>query len=224
VTLHSDPRGRVAGVRASFTYGPIAGLYDASLRMFGVRRGVEQFLSRLDWQLPAHPRILDAGTGTGTIGLWALKRLPDSEVVAFDIDRKMLAMLSRRAERLGENRRRLVVAHGDLRAPGVLIRLDDGQVLVLGPRTFDAVVVGAALEHVPLARLLRPGGVFLNLGIRPGPTGTVLARLYRCHTYSPDEIFRSLRSFGFVDIRALRLAAADSPANFTRIAVFARKP
>jgi len=92
-------------------------------------------------------------------------------------------------------------------------------------------VVGAALEHVPLdaaigplARLLRPGGVFLNLGIRPGPTGTVLARLYRCHTYSPDEIFRSLRSFGFVDIRALRLAAADSPANFTRIAVFARKP
>ena len=66
--------------------------------------------------------------------------------------------------------------------------------------------------------------MFLNLGIRPGPTGTVLARLYRCHTYSPDEIFRSLRSFGFVDIRALRLAAADSPANFTRIAVFARKP
>ena len=231
MTLHSDPRGRVAGVRASFTYGPIAGLYDASLRMFGVRRGVEQFLSRLDWQLPAHPRILDAGTGTGTIGLWALKRLPDSEVVAFDIDRKMLAMLSRRAERLGENRRRLVVAHGDLRAPGVLIRLDDGQVLVLGPRTFDAVVVGAALEHVPLdaaigplARLLRPGGVFLNLGIRPGPTGTVLARLYRCHTYSPDEIFRSLRSFGFVDMRALRLAVADFPANLTRIAVIARKP
>src|SRR5262249_25159903 len=38
VSLHSVPRGRVAGVPEPFMYGPIARLrlYDASLRMFGV--------------------------------------------------------------------------------------------------------------------------------------------------------------------------------------------
>jgi len=228
---HPTPSSGIAPASPPFVYGRIAEFYDASLRVFGVRRGVKQFLDRLDWRLPARPRVLDARTGTGTIALWALVHFPDAEVVAFDIDRKMLALLSRRAGRFRENRRRLTVAHGDLRSPEILTRLDDGHALVLAEHSFDAVVVSAALEHAPLdasvarlARLLRPGGVFLNLGIRPGPTATVLAHLYRFRPYAPDEVFQSLRRAGFVDIQVLRLMAADFPANLTRIAMIAHKP
>jgi len=204
--------------------------YDTGFRLLGFKRGVEQFLDRVEWRLPVHARVLDAGAGTGIIGLWFLRRFAESEVVAFDIDRQMLAVLWRSARRLGEPRRRLIVAHGDLRAPDVLTRLDNGQALALVEHSFDAVVVGAALEHAPLdasvdrrARLLRPGGVFPNLGVRPGPTATVLARLYRFRPYTTAEILQALRRFGFVDGRVLRLTATDFPANVTRVGVIARK-
>jgi len=215
----------------SFAYGRIADLYDTGFRLLGFKRGVEQFLDRMEWPLPARARVLDAGAGTGIIGLWFLRRFPDVEVVAFDIDRQMLAVLGRRAHRLGEPRRRLIVAVGDLRAPDVLTRVDSGQALALVERSFDAIVVGAALEHTPLdevvhrlARLLRPGGIFLNLGVRPGPTAAMLARVYRFHPYSTGEVLRSLRRSGFVDARVLRLTATEFPANLTRIGVMARKP
>jgi len=214
----------------SFDYGRVAELYDTTLRVLGVKRGVEQFLSRLDWRLPARPRFLDAGAGTGTIALWLLRHFADCEVVAFDIERRMLAILDRRARRLGNERRRLIVAHGDLRAPEVVTRLDSGQALALAEQSFDAVVVGAALEHAPLdasierlARFLRPGGVFLNLGVRPGPTARMLGHIYHFRPYEPGEVLRPLRRLGFVDVRVLRLTPADFPANLTRIGVLARK-
>jgi SAM-dependent methyltransferase len=219
------PRGT-----APFSYGRIAELYDTSLRLFGFKRGVEQFLERVDWRLPVRPRVLDAGAGTGLNGLWFLRRFPGSEVVAFDIDRQMLAVLARRARRLGGLRHRLIVAHGDLRAPDVLTRIDTGQAMVLAERSFDAVVVGAALEHVPLdtslerlARLLRPGGLFLNLGMRPGPPGAMLGRLYHFRPYTTGEIRRLLERLGFVDVHELRLTPTEFPANLTRIAVTGRK-
>ena len=191
---------------------------------------MEQFLERVDWCLPPRPRALDAGAGTGLNGLWFLRHFPGSEVVAFDIDRQMLAVLARRARRLGDLRHRLTVAHGDLRAPAVLTRIDTGQAIVLAPRSFDAVMVGAALEHVPLdavlerlARLLRPGGLFLNLGMRPGPSSAMLGRLYRFRPYTTGEVRRRLERLGFVDVHTLRLTPAEFPANLTRIAVTARK-
>lgn len=223
-------RARPDREASPFAYGRIAELYDTGLRVFGFKRGVEQFLERVDWRLPSRPRMLDAGAGTGINSLWFLRRFPDSQVVAFDIDRQMLAVLARSARRLDEGRHRLTVAHGDLRAPSVLTRLDSGHAVILAEHSFDAVVVGAALEHVPLegtlerlARLLRPGGLFLNLGIRPGPPGAMLGRIYRFQPYTTGEIPRFLSLLGFVDVSVRRLAPADFPANLTRIAVIARK-
>jgi ubiquinone/menaquinone biosynthesis C-methylase UbiE len=213
-----------------FEYGRIADLYDAWFRIFGFKRGVEQFLERVDWRLPTRARVLDAGAGTGIIALWFLRRFATAEVVAFDIDRQMLDVLQRSARRLGAPRRRLVVALGDLRTPDALTHVETGQSLELVEKSFDAVVIGAALEHAPLdaslnrlARLLRSGGVFLNLGVRPGATGTVLARVYRFRPYTTTEVLSSLRGLGFVDERVLRLTATEFPANLTRIAVMARK-
>ena len=223
-------RARLARDAPPFAYGRIAELYDTWLRVFGFKRGVEQFLERVDWRLPARPRMLDAGAGTGINSLWFLRRFPDSQVVAFDIDRQMLAVLARSARRLGELRHRLTVALGDLRAPARLSRLDTGQAVSLAERSFDVILVGAALEHVPLeatlerlARLLRPGGLFLNMGIRPGPPGAMLGRIYRFRPYATGEILRALGRQGFVDAGVLRFVPAEFPANLTRIAVIARR-
>ena len=216
---------------AALAYGRIADIYNTSLRVFGFKRGVEQFLQRTEWRFPPRPRILDAGTGTGIIALWFLRRFPECEVVAFDIDEKMLAVLGRAARRHGHGPSRLTVARGDLRAPDIVTSVDTGRAVRLAPRSFDAVVVGAALEHVPaeaslerLGPLVRPGGTFLNLGVRPGPAGAMLARVYDFRVHPPAEIFRCLTRLGFVDVRVVRLGSTDFPANLSRIAVLGRTP
>jgi len=61
------------------------------------------------------------------------------------------------------------------------------------------------------------------MGVRPGATGTILARVYRFRPYTTTEILSSLRGLGFVDEHVLRLTATEFPANLTRIAVMARK-
>lgn len=216
---------------APFVYGRVATFYDTWMRMLGFARGVEHFLDRVDWRLPARPRILDAGAGTGFMALWCLRRFPECEVVAFDIDRQMLGVLARSARRRGEGRRRLLVAQGDLRAPDVVTRLDTGETCALDAQSFDAVLVGAALEHVPLdvsvpalVRLLRPGGVFVNLGVRPGPPAALLSKIYHFRPYATDEVGFALRRLGFRDVQVRRLVAGEFPANLTRIAVIGRKP
>lgn len=224
-------RSRVARGAAPFAYGRVANLYDTWMRLAGFRRGVEQFLARVDWRLPPRPRILDAGAGTGFMALWCLRRFPECEVVAFDIDRQMLGVLARSARRLGDRGARLVVAQGDLRSPDVVTRLDTGRAWPLDAESFDAVIVGAALEHVPLdasmaalVRLLRSGGVFVNLGVRPGPPAALLARIYHFRPYATEEVRGALRRLDFRDVQVRRLAAGDFPANLTRIAVIGRKP
>ena len=151
-------------------------------------------------------------------------------VVAFDIDRAMVSLAARTAAR-SHPEAKLELAVGDLRHPDRLTRLADGRTLSLGPGTYDAVFVGAALEHVPLLEtleklraLLRPGGRLLILGVRQGGVGTLLGRLYRFRPYSLSQLRTAVSSCGLVEIRTVRLLSREFPANLSRVAVLARRP
>src|SRR5262245_18207464 len=212
-------------------YGRIASLYDAALTLSGFRRGLTRFLDRLPLDLPKRPHILDAGCGTGLMAYYLLRRLPRAEVVAFDVDRRMLAVMRRSARRRPGVTERLTIAEGDLAAPERLRRLDDGRTLVAPPGGYDAITVGAALEHVPLLetlerlhRLLRPGGLLLVLGIRTGPPGVILGQLYHFRPYPVSQLRDAMEQAGFNDIWMEALGARDFPANLTRFAMLARRP
>lgn len=211
-------------------YGRIAELYDLSLALFGFKRSVDRVLDRLVPSLPPRPRVCDAGCGTGLIAFWFLRRFPEAQVVAFDVDRKMLEVMRRAARRRRALADRLVIAEGDLRGPGRLTRLDDGRPLGLPDGAFDVVAVGAALEHVPLRetlrrlhRLLAPGGRLVILGVREGQAAALLGRVFRFRPYPLREVRHALQDAGFDDIRVERLTPGDFPANLTRVAVLARR-
>jgi SAM-dependent methyltransferase len=103
-------------------------------------------------------RILDVGTGTGTLATELLQRWPHVQVTAIDASRGMIEKASGEADRLltTEQRARL-----DLRVAFA----DD---LGLGDGSFDAAVSSFVLQLVPnrfralreVHRVLRPGGVF----------------------------------------------------------------
>ena len=113
-------------------------------------------LDRLDGALDGRPlRLLDVGSGTGTLSLAALQRWPEAQVDAIDASREMVAATQSGAARLpgAAVRFRAVTAFAD-----ALPFPDD---------TFDAVVSSFVLQLVPnrfralreIRRVLRPGGL-----------------------------------------------------------------
>ena len=112
-------------------------------------------LDRFDGALDGRPvRLLDVGSGTGTLSLAALGRWPEAQVDAIDASREMvLATQAGAAQHPGAATRfRAVTAFAD-----ALPFPDD---------TFDAVVSSFVLQLVPnrfralreIHRVLRPGG------------------------------------------------------------------
>jgi len=239
----ADATGRPGGIRgvsprpargpdaARLPYGRIAQLYDASLAILGFKRALAGVLDRVVQHLPARSCLFDAGCGTGLIAFWFLRRFPEARVVAFDVDRRMLEVMRRAAQALGRDAARLVIAEGDLQQPDRLTRFDDGRPLALADQSFDAIAVGAALEHVALEptlerlhRLLKRDGRLLILGIRRGGAASVLGLVYRFRPYSVREVRQALTAAGYVDVSVQRLTPRDFPANLTRIAIQARRP
>ncbi|MBI4132671.1 MAG: methyltransferase domain-containing protein [Candidatus Sungbacteria bacterium] len=215
---------------STLAYGKVAGAYDAFLTLTGFKRGVEKFLGRLEWPLPSCPKILDAGCGTGLMSIWFAKRLPDAAILAFDIDANMLREMEEIVEREEISRERLVIALGDLTNPNYLHIRGTHELAAIPENHFDAIVVSGALEHVPLAptverlvRLLKPGGIFFNLGVRRNPAGAVLGMVYRFRPYRLTELRRACEQAGLEDIRVIRLSVEDFPANLSRIAILARR-
>ena len=112
-------------------------------------------LDRLDGALDGRAvRLLDVGSGTGTLSLAALERWPEARIDAIDASREMVAATQAGAAKLPDAAARLraVTAFAD-----ALPFPDD---------TFDAVMSSFVLQLVPnrfralreIRRVLRPGG------------------------------------------------------------------
>jgi ubiquinone/menaquinone biosynthesis C-methylase UbiE len=125
-------------------------------------------------------RILDAGCGNGRYTHFLLKQAdPDALITGFDYSQNMLR---RARERLHSDRASQVAAD--------LTRLP------YADASFDAVVCGWVLEHLPdprpglreLARVLRPSGKLLLLATEDTLTGAMCSRLWHCRTYNRAQL------------------------------------
>lgn len=144
-------------------FGAVAGTYDSGRRRlvpcFDAFYGTAVELATR--RLPAAPRVLDLGAGTGLLTALLAAQLPDATFVLVDGSAEMLAVAERN---LG---RRAAVHVRDLRDP-----------LPAGP--FDAVVSALAIHHLTdpekkdlyarVPGVLAPGGVFVNAEQVAGPT------------------------------------------------------
>ncbi len=133
-------------------------------------------------------RILDLGCGPGSLSLRLLRRFPGARVVAVDQD-PVLLQLGRSA--WGDFGGRLEWVDEDLR------RAPWGEGALRGP--FDAAVSTTALHwlttrelrkvYAGVARVLRPGGGFLNGDSMPfGPSAPTLDSRVRAWTH---RVYRS---------------------------------
>jgi len=132
--------------------------------------------------------ILDAGCGNGRYTRFLLRHADKHAVItAFDVSQRML---KRARRRLQSSRVSLVAAD--------LTRLP------YADASFDAVVCGWVLEHLPdprpglrdLARVLRPGGKMLLLVTEDTLTGAMCSRMWHCRTHNRAELHRICQDCG----------------------------
>lgn len=177
-------KGRSLGDYKRFIRDHYNGLPGALTAVTGFVTGHEALAGRLirprAFDVRGCKRILDAACGNGRYSRFLLRRAdPDAVLTAFDLSPRMLRRARRR---LKSDRVSHVVAD--------LTRLPYAN------GSFDAVVCGWVLEHLPepraglreLARVLQPGGRLLLLCTEDTVTGWWCGRLWHCRTYNRAEL------------------------------------
>jgi SAM-dependent methyltransferase len=132
--------------------------------------------------------ILDAGCGNGRYTRFLVRHADaDAVITSFDLSQRML---KRARRRLHQTRVSHVAAD--------LTRLP------YADASFDAIVCGWVLEHLPdprpglreLARVLRPGGKLLLLVTEDTLMGSMCSRMWHCRTHNRAELRQVCRECG----------------------------
>jgi SAM-dependent methyltransferase len=97
-------------------------------------------------QLPTPPRrVLDLGTGTGSVARIVASRFPDANVIGVDISERMIEQARRRTD-----------------SPRVSYQVADAEHLPFEDGAFDLVTLGNMIPFfTELARIVAPGGHLL---------------------------------------------------------------
>jgi len=183
----------------SFIAGHYDGVAGALTGFTGLITGHEALAGRLirpnGFDVRGCKRILDAGCGNGRYTKYLLRHAdPDAVLTTFDLSP---AMLKRARNRLESDR----VSH----AVADLTRLP------YADASFDAIVCGWVLEHLPdasmglreLARVLAPGGRLLLMCTENTFMGKMTSRLWHCRTYRRDDLKSAAATCGLRPVREL---------------------
>jgi SAM-dependent methyltransferase len=180
----AQPRRQPFGAYRRFIQNHYDGLPGALTAVTGLLTGHEALAGRLirpgAFDVRGCKRILDAACGNGRYSRFLLRHAdPDAVLTSFDLSPRMLLR-----------------ARARLRSERVSHAVADLTRLPYAGASFDAIVCGWVLEHLPdprpglreLARVLQPGGKLLLLSTEDTLTGAMCSRLWHCRTYNRAEL------------------------------------
>lgn len=199
-------------------YDRFTDLYDLMFRFNRYGWSIQRYLRETPLPLPTGARVLDAGCGTGLLTLALLRVLTrPAKITAVDLSRRSL-LTARKASKKANSRGLHQIEF--IQANALALPFPDEE--------FDFIVTSGVLEYLPLqqgmgelARVLRPGGYFLHLPIRPSAATTMLEIMFRFKAHPPKDVAAHTRSF-FSVIEQYRFPPLE-PIGWTKTVVLAQK-
>ena len=99
-------------------------VYDFFMKSLGYESSIDRFLRSLDIPLPDGARILDAGCGTGFLGLHFLDRISGATLHSTDLERNFLTATLANANSRGIAPDRITAGTADISNPKTMTSLD----------------------------------------------------------------------------------------------------
>lgn len=204
-------------------------VYDFFIKSLGYERSLDRFLQRLPLQHQGQLRILDAGCGTGLLGLGLLRRFPEARLIATDLEPNFLEKTLQNAKQRGVNQSQIELGVADISHPSHYKRLD-GVEVSLEPNSVHLICIGAVVGYssnierslTELVGLLVSGGTLINLEMNESLTGRFVSHRYHYFNIPITRMVQVLHDCGCV-VTHRRLSITHLPAKLTRTAVVATK-
>ena len=209
--------------------GKIYNFYRLWMNVFGYECQISRFIKNLDLGGKEAKSMLDAGCGTGVIGLQLLKKFPKSKLLATDIQERFLQMTLKNSKRKGISRDRISVGLSDISSP-TKVKILNGASRSLKKESFDIVSVGAAIGYSDnpkktlkeLLKLVKPGGYLLDIEMNEKLTGKWVASRYQYNNIPLDDIIKFAEDQGH-EASFIPFSAKYFPVNLTRIGILVVK-
>ena len=206
-----------------------SGLYDFCLKSCAFEGSLDRFLNDLRLDGCYGKQILDAGCGTGLLGLHFLRRFPGSKLFATDLEANFLSATIDNAKKRGICLDRIATGIADISAPKD-VTSREGEEQILKDGSFDLICVGAVVGYSSntaqtlrsLVELLSPNGYLVNLEMNEGLVGRFVSHRYRYHNISLAILKQTLADAG-CEVSTKELSLRHIPAKLTRTAIIAHK-
>jgi ubiquinone/menaquinone biosynthesis C-methylase UbiE len=204
-------------------------VYDFFMKLLGYESSLDRFIRQLPLDIDGSCKILDAGCGTGLLGLALLERMPSSTLIATDLEPNFLKEVQKNAKSRGIEPGRVRVGQSNISQPQQFTN-EDSQVETIHEGSMNVVCVGAVVGYADnieeslrsLVRLLAPGGMLINIEMNESIVGRYVSKRYHYHNISVLRMLEVLREAGCqAENHPLKLRFL--PAKFTRTAVIAKK-
>jgi SAM-dependent methyltransferase len=203
--------------------------YDFFMKALGYEGSIDRFLDHLEIDCRPECSILDAGCGTGILGLHFLERFPNSSLHATDIEGGFLRATLANAHRRDIDRHRVTIGVGDISSPHCWTS-EEGTPETFEDGSFDLICLGAVIGYASdreaslrqLVQMLSPGGYLLNIEMNESLTGRLVSNRYRYRNISLERMKHVIRQEG-CELMSTPLRIQHLPAKLTRTAIVARK-
>lgn len=205
-------------------YEKIASQYDNSLQKWGYKDVIEEYILQANIKLPASPRILDVGCGTG-IAMTKLKEMyPDAKIVGLDISANMLGLCKTKVSGVK-------LIQGDYNKQQ-FYDFESGKKFTFEPHSFDLIIsTGSLTEYgnlktvLPfLFSLLKPEGYLTNIGHQKGVINWIVLLFWKGKSTSKKHFINECIHFGFESAHSVPMSLGKSIWSWRKYCAVARTP